>query len=374
VVSAASASVLATLRWAPDGPLPRRLEPLPQFSIARPGPTLEHVAASRVRTDPDGAVSVQGAPDPASGECLLLRVGETSAPVAVAPSGPGGRIIDFLTTGDGWTVLELVPGPPDQVVARGLGADGDTLWRTAATAGSADALDQLLVEHAGAALAVALGPPRRLVALGRNGAASVRELAGATAGCHVNGRGQVGFVGYDAATEARSWVTVAIETGERSVLEVDPEAAGGLDLPLGMDGDSRPYGNRYGTLVRIGADGRVDWELPVRDAIVDGDAVWIAHTEPDGLVARQLSAGGEPERLADGAQWRLAGRTAAGFVLHGGGELLTAGERAPAPSDVWSRHFELQTPSAPAVTDAGALDLATRGPDGLHVIRVEPTG
>ncbi len=389
-----SATVLATIPWAPAGPLPRRLAPLDESSIPSAGPALHHAAPSRVRTLPDGAVCVQSAPDPTTGECVLLRVdaGGVREPVRVQPSGtgPGWRLIDFLGGADGgWTLLELVPGPPDQVRARRVAADGTMAWRTEATAGSPDALDQLLVEHDGAILAVNGGPPRRVVALEADGAArEVQELADATADCFANGRGRVGFVGFDVATHARSWVTVQVETGARSVLELDAGSAWGLDLPIGMDGRGRPYGNRYGTLVRFGADGRIDWELEVKDAIVDEGGVWVAQSDASGagLVALPLSAPGRPPLRLDpegAGAWRLAGSAEPdAFVLHELGArpaaLVTVAadgsllDSSDAPPDVWLQWFELQTPSGPSVTDAGEVDLATRGPDGLYLIRVTP--
>jgi hypothetical protein len=394
VTGGASARLLATIPWAPDGPLPRRLAPLDESSIPSAGPTLQHAAPSKVRTLPDGAVCVQSAPDPTSGECVLLRVGADGVhePVRVQPSGagPGWRLIDFLSEADGgWTLLELVPGPPDQVRARRIAADGAKLWRTEANAGSPDALRQLLVDRGGSIFAVSGGPPRRVVALDADGEArDVQELADATGDCFANGTGRVGFVAFDVATHARSWVTVEVETGARSVLELDADSAWGLDLPLGMDGQGRPYGSRYGTLVRFGADGRVDWELEVKDAIVDENRVWVAQSAASGagLVALPLSAPDrQPLRLdpKGAASWRLAGRADPdAFVLHelgaSPGALVTVAadgsllDRWDAPSDVWLQWLELQIPSGPSVTDAGEVDLATRGPDGLHLIRVTP--
>jgi hypothetical protein len=389
-----TATVFATIAWAPAGPLPRRLAPLDESSIHSDGPALQHAAPSRVRTLPGGAICVQSAPDPASGECVLLRVDTDGVhePVPVRPSGtgPGWRLIDLLGGANGsWTLIELVPGPPDQVRARRIAADGTTLWRTSATAGSADALGQLLVEHGGAILAVSAGAPRRVVAIESDGRArEVQALSGATADCFANGRGAVGFVGFDAETDARSWVTVQIETAERSVVELQAGAAWGLDLPIGMDIHGRPYGNRYGTLVRFDRDGRVDWELEVKDAVVEEDHVWLAQSAQSGggLVVLPLSAPDrEPLRLdPDGARsWRLAGRAEPdAFVLHELGAhpaaLVTVAadgsvrNSSDAPPDVWLQSFELQTPTGPSVTDAGEVDLVTRGPDGLHLIRVTP--
>lgn len=45
---------------------------------------------------------------------------------------------------------------------------------------------------------------------------------------------------------------------------------------------------------------------------------------------------------------------------------------AAAPEDVWLRSFELQVPTGPSVTDAGEIDLVTRAPDALYVVRITP--
>ena len=42
----------------------------------------------------------------------------------------------------------------------------------------------------------------------------------------------------------------------------------------------------------------------------------------------------------------------------------------PAAPDVWMHWPDLQTPRGPAVTDAGEIDLATRTPEGLQLIRI----
>ena len=396
-----SATVLVSIPWEPEGPLPRRLEPLDISSIARPGPALSRAAPSRVRTHADGAVDVVSAPGE-SGDSVALRVDGPgwAEPVRLGPEAasiPGWRLIDILSSADGaWTVIELVPGPPDRVQVRRVAPDGTAIWQSAEPAGSPEALSQLLGERDGLVYAVGGGPSKQLVAIDSGGAANeLQALADTGAAIFMNGSGRVGFVSLDPGPETRSWVTVDSSTGERSTLAVDPSSAWGLDLPLGMDGDGLPYGNRYGTLVRFDADGRIDWELEVLDAVVDGAEVWVAQSGPagDGLVALPLS-GQAPSPVTLDSQsageprpWRLAGRGPTNsFVLYERGERSGAGRLAtigadgsliatePAPEDVWLRWFALPLPSAPSATDAGEGDLATRGPDGLYVIRVTPAG
>jgi hypothetical protein len=392
----ASASVLATIPWAPAGLLPRRLEPVRMSSVARPGPALLRSAASRVRTLADGAVCVLSAPDEDSGHCAALRLdaGGLRDPVWIGSEdgSPGWQIVDFLAAADGhWTVLERVPGPPDRVQVRRLDAAGATVWRAAATAGSPKALRQL-VEGADSVLAVTDGAPRRLVAIAADGTISdVQSLADADGECFANGRGALGFVGFDPGTGARSWVSVDIGDDTRRPVGLAAEDASILDVPLGMDAHGRPYGSRYATLARLDAAGHIDWQLEVAQAVVEDGGVWIAPPpQPDrGLVAIWL---GSPEQVSPMLDpgtpgvWRLAGLSGRdAFVLHECSDPAQAGTLAtlaadgslldttPAPDDVWLRWFDLQRPRGPTVTAAGEIDVATRGPHGLHIVRVTPS-
>ena len=83
--------------------------------------------------------------------------------------------------------------------------------------------------------------------------------------------------------------------------------------------------------------------------------------------------------------WRLVGRDSEGdFVLHGTTGANDAGVLAridhrgrvadlqPAGESVWLEWFDMQRPTGAAVTDAGEVDIATRGPGGLSVIRITP--
>jgi hypothetical protein len=223
------------------------------------------------------------------------------------------------------------------------------------------------------------------------GATDVLELSGASGPSFMNGRGRVGFVGSQTDSDTRSWVTVDVETGARSVLGLDPGSAWGLDLPLGMDGQGRPYGNRYGTIVRFDAGGQIDWELEVQDVIVNGQDIWVGQSAQGsrGALALPLSGRGtrQPRELNPSGddpsrRWRLVGHAPReSFVLYAGGNgagtVATVAadgsiDIAPASADVWLRSFDLQVPSGPSVTDASEVDLATRGPDALHVVRVTP--
>ncbi len=312
----ATATLLATIGWMPDGPLPRRLVPVRLSSAATAGPVPLHPAASRTRTLSGGAVCVLSVPEEASGRHAVVRVdavGTTSEPVWIAPESDaaGSEILDFLSTGDGWTVLESIPGPPDRVQARGIARDGTTTWRQAATAGSPEALRQLLEGPAGL-LAVAGGG---LVAIGDDGAMTELRPLEADGECFSDGRTRVGFVGWDEEREARSWVTEAIDGGERETVTLAPECVWALDVPLGMDAQGRPYGFGQHKLVRVDGGGRIDWELEVRHVAIEGDDVSIADSPGE---------------------------------------------------------FDLQNPRGPAVTADGSIDLATRGSDGVSLVRLTP--
>jgi hypothetical protein len=312
-----TATLLATIGWAPEGPLPRRLVPVRLSSAASSGPVPLHPAASRTRTLSVGAVCVLSVPEEGSGRHAAVRVdaaGATTEPVWIAPESdaPGYEILDFLSTRDaGWTVLELIPGPPDRVVARRIARDGTTTWRQAATAGSPEALHRLLEGPTG--LLAAAGD--RLVAIGDDGSLTELRPLEADGECFSDGRTRIGFVGWDEEREARSWVTEAIDGGERETVTLAPECVWALDVPLGMDAQGRPYGWGQHRLVRIDRAGRIDWELEVRHVAIKGDDVSIAE----------------------------------------------------APGD-----FDLQNPRGPAVTADGSIDLATRGPDGVSLVRLTP--
>jgi hypothetical protein len=167
------------------------------------------------------------------------------------------------------------------------------------------------------------------------------------------------------------------------------------DQLLGIDGEGRPYANRYGTFVRFDAAGRPDWELVVADAVARDDHVWVQTSSgsDEGIVALALSDAGramhlQPPDIGMPARWRLADvapgddafvlyarptREDAGVLASIGADGTPRGTR-PASSDVWLRSFDLQIPQPPAITDAGEIDLATRGPDGLSIVRVTPSG
>jgi hypothetical protein len=284
-------------------------------SIARDGPAEMEIAACRVRTLADGGLTVCSAVHPHTGEWVAVRVGPRGlgAPVTLRPADPhvaGWRLIDVAPgPSDSWVVAELAPGPPDQVVVRQVHGDGSPAWHFAATAGSDDAVDALLGVVDGAVLAAASG---RLVRFDDEGAmTAVRALQGVSGAVFMNGHGRAGFVSGTADTVDRGWATVDVRDGVRSDVALDPESAWGLDLPLGLDGDGHPYGNRYGTLVRFGADGRADWELGLGDLTVPG-------------------------------------------------------------LDLGPPSLEFQTPAGPAVTDAGEVDVVARDPGALYVVRVTP--
>lgn len=394
VSQGATAVVLARVAWEPDGPLPRRLEPSDTRSIPRRGPAMQHIADSSARTLPDGSVCVRSPADPSSGAYVAVRIhGDTQTSLRLAPADAptaGWRVIDAVGGPDGsWTVLESAPGPPDQVLVRRVGPDGTTVWQSGATAASPGSLKSLLVDGAANAYAVTAGDPPRLVKLDAGGEITdLRELAGAAGNVFMDGAGRVGFVEDDAEQEARWWVTIDVGTGESERLRLNHEERWGLDLPLGMAADGRPHGNRYGTIVRFDGDGRVDWELTVQDLVVDGRDVWAGWPTAEGATVEVLALAGDsagqthtftPAVEDRPRRWRLMGHVAPdAFLLYTGGEgartLVTDGSEqpTPAPEDVWLRSFELQVPTGPSVTDAGEIDLVTRGPDALYVVRLTP--
>ena len=156
-----SATLLATIPWAPDGPLPRSTVPVHLSSARRPGPRLERIAETWTRTLPDGAVCLHA-------RGVLVR-SDSSHAVALDPP-PGWRLLDAVGDADRtWTIAELVPGPPDVVRLRRLAPDGETLWRTESIAGSADAARELLTDG----IRGAVGGHRRRArrARGRDGTA-----------------------------------------------------------------------------------------------------------------------------------------------------------------------------------------------------------
>jgi hypothetical protein len=288
----------------------------------------------------------------------------------------GWRLIDYLGRADGsWVVVEALPGPPDRVGTRLIAADGAELWRREAGAGEPAALAQLLTDADEALYGVTSA--MALVAISaETGAVEARgELGGAG---FMNGAGTVGHLA------ERAWVTLDASSGERRELPLSD--ASGRDVALGMDAACRPYWSRRTTLWRTGPGGGRDWELEVRNAVLNGDSVWI---EQDGLLARELNAHGASVRLQappdEDRTWRLVGRAGAGFVLHGFTDASDPGVLAaisadstksivePAPDDVWVEWWDVQRPSDPCVTDAGEIDLAVRAPDGLHLIRITPS-
>ena len=160
-------------------------------------------------------------------------------------------------------------------------------------------------------------------------------------------------------------------------------------VPLGMDGAGRPYAELADALLRVGPDGGAQWRLPLGGAVVDGDDVWVAQPAAPGgeVVARSLTGHGTVALAPGEGAWRLAGRAGEdGFVLHDPGDhaspgrLVTAtaggfcSEPVPAPHDVWLQWYDLQPPRGPAVTAAGEIDLAIRGPEALYVVRLTPQG
>lgn len=390
---------MVTIGWAPDGPLPRRSEPVDVSSIAQPGLALQRTAASRPRTLPDGSLAVVSAPAPRSGTCTAVRVGAgaAEAPLSLGPAAselPGWRLLDFVAEpAGGWLVLEAVPGPPDEVRLRRLEADGATRWSTSERAGSDAALAQILTDGR-SSYVVTGGPAPRILTIGAGGPGeAIAELPGPASAHFMNGSGTVGFVGEDPASGARAWVTVDVGSGERARVEIDAADAWGLDLPIGMDGHGRPYANRHGTLVRFDARGRPDWELGVVDAVVRDERVWLRSGARSDAAIVVLARSGddrrvvlEPPDAGAPAYWRLADALPDddAFVLYARPSRADAGVLArvradgtlvsmrPAPEDVWRRTFDLQIPQPPAVTDAGEIDLATRGPNGLSIVRLTP--
>jgi hypothetical protein len=360
----AAARVLATIPWGSPGGLERRLEPLSRPSLAPRGAVAVHVAASPTRTLPGGAVCIAGGG-------ALFRVDPDGDRRSTA-LGRDAPLVDFFGLDDGtWVLLE--PGHVHRVAG-----DGTELWSAAA------ALGGLLCDAGGALFGVTEARPRRLVTIdGETGAADeVQDLDDAEGPCFMNGAGRVGY-----AAET-SWVTVDARTGE--VSETRLEEGSGMDHPLGLDAEGRSYWNRFATLRRLTPAGRADWELEAGQAIVDRGRVWIQQRPADGsLVALAPDPDAAAIALptpADGPRsWTLVGRGPGdSFVLHGSTGVSDSGVLArlgpdggvadvtPAGDSVWSEWFEMQRPDGASVTDAGDVDVATRGPDGLHVIRITP--
>jgi hypothetical protein len=354
-----SAALLATIPWAPEGPLPRSTVPVHLSSARRPGPRLERIAETWTRTLPDGAVCLHA-------RGVLVRSDRPQS-VALDPP-PGWRLLDAVGAADGtWTIAELVPGPPDVVRLRRLAPDGETLWRNESIAGSAEAARELLTDGSGALWATTAGELAALDAeTGRM--ETLHPLPGVNR--FMNGRAHVGYLTLDAEP---LWHTLDVRSGEQRTMTFAADAPRSLDLPLGVDAGDRPYGNRHGVLVRLDADGRPGWELPVAQAIIAGDEIWIQN---NGNVA---PLGGGPVIALPPGHWRLVGRRPEGtLVLHAteAGSLTTVDSAGatvhtePAAPDVWMHWPDLQTPRGPAVTDAGEIDLATRTPEGLQLIRI----
>jgi hypothetical protein len=410
--------VLATIPWGP--PAERRLTPVATSSLLSAGPALARAAATAIRTLPDGAVCI-AEPD-ATGAISLIRVeaGERT-PTVTAAIPPGAQLIDFLGLADGtWVLLETLPGPPDQVRVRAIAADGSARWSHGSTPGTPDALAGLLCDARGARFGVSGVSPRRLVTLDADtGAARGAQPIGDALGAYfMNGAGRVGYLAADGAEAAetaevvdgaetaevadgtddgpvRVWVSLDAREGRRRGVRLHQTS--GMESAIGMDAEDRSYWNRFATLLRRNRSGQVDWELEVAQAVVDGDRVWIQQRPEGGreLIALALSADPQagaapvtlrlPEDEPDRA-WHLAGREPDDiFVLHGTTGANDPGVLAridardgrvvdlrPAGQSVWLQWFDLQRPSRAAVTDAGELDIATRGPDGLSVIRITP--
>jgi outer membrane protein assembly factor BamB len=312
-----------------------------------------------MRTLPAGAVCIA---DAAGG--TLIHVDPSGDQHATAVPA-GGRLLDFLGLGDGtWALLDDGSG------ARRIAHDGTLLW-------SSDArLRGLLCDAEGALFGVS---DARLVALDAETGApdELQALDGADGPWFMNGAGRVGY------QVESSWVTVDARSGERS--EIRLEERSGMDYPIGLDADGRSYWNRFATLRRLAPDGRADWEFEAGQAIVDGDRVWVQQRPAGELVALALDANASPIALplpaGEERAWSLVGREPGdSFVLYGNdtGVLARIGPNgsvediSPAGNSVWLDWFEMQRPRGAAVTDAGELDIATRSPDGLHLIRLTP--
>ncbi|HEX3688459.1 MAG TPA: hypothetical protein VHV28_02140 [Solirubrobacteraceae bacterium] len=157
---------------------------------------------------------------------------------------------------------------------------------------------------------------------------------------------------------------------------------------VGLRSPAAPSSAEYAA-VRIDGDGHVGWELT--DLVVDGGNIWAGRPLHEGTGVEVLALTGDsagetqtftPAEEDRPRRWRLTGHAAPdAFVLYTGGEgartLVTGGsdgsERiSAAPDDVWLHAFELQVPTGPSITDAGEIDLVTRGPDALHVARITP--
>jgi hypothetical protein len=392
----ATAAVLTTIPWPRDGE--RRLEPVSTSSLIDPGHPLARAAHVPMRTLPDGVVCLA---EPAStgGGISLIRVpldgGRRST--ALLPGPPGWRLIDFIALQDnGWVVLEAVPGPPDQVRVRRIATDASTAWTNQVNAGTPEALSGLLCAGQGAVFGVTGTAPRRLVRLEADTGATrdALDLRDADGACVMNGAGRLGYLSGNVADGGRLWVTVDARTKDREATRL-PDGSG-MEYAIGLDAAGRSYWHRFATLVCRGRNGEAEWELEVAQAIVDGDRVWVQQRPSGGrqLVALPLAA--EPDTAGSAVilnlpdseptrAWRLVGRDSEGdFVLHGTTGANDAGVLAridhrgrvadlqPAGESVWLEWFDMQRPTGAAVTDAGEVDIATRGPGGLSVIRIRP--
>jgi hypothetical protein len=394
-MSTATAALAASIRWLPEGPLPRVRAPAHVSSMLPVGPVLERVAPCRVRVVPGGGIVVLSAPDPESGASVAVALSGSSVEsvLRLSPDAPaaGWRLLDLLpAAGGGWTVLELVPGSPDHVVTRAYGADGEARSAVSIEAGSPDAPRQLLGVRDGRTLAVIGTSERRVVALGDGGTeATVLTLERPGGELFMNGAGAVGYVSFDPATEIRSWVTVELDGSGQTAIDLAAAGAWGLDVPIGMDAQGRPYGNRYGTLVRFDAGGAVDWQYDVRDVAIAGEDIWISQPGASGAapVARELRSGRTvPLPVGDDPAWRLLVRPGdddrLAVYLPGDGSMSGSVTTVapdgsplgtvPASADVWLDTCDGQLPSGASVTDLGDVVLATRCPSALHLVLLKP--
>ena len=349
-----------------------------------------------MRVSPAGDVALLAADQ--SGIARFDALGQPG-PVTRLPRR--ASIADYLASADGSVVLLEHEGGRN--VLRGVGPDGEEVWRRSGPAGIraldwdalAGSFGGLLADGAGNVFLVAERPQAAVARIGGDGTLEpVAELGPPGAAPQMDEAGRLFTVGYDPETRRRSWNMIDPASGEREVVPCDGEASDALALPVGVDRHGRAYGAASTTVTCVDG-GRVAWRFSSSGAVPleDGTVLSAMPAGPQALEVVGWNAGAARERfplelprVADGRElsWRLIGTTPdRGHVVWGAdggggaGALAVLGPDGelreladPAPDDARLRGWSLAAARDWRVDAGGRLYLPAAGPDSVAVLRL----
>lgn len=350
----AFAEVVGFVRWDPSELL-EIVWPTPTDSNIWPL-AMKHAEAD-LRALPDGSPQLTLRN---SAGAQVVRLG--AEPTQVVVSTEASIVDAVLTPEENVVVLEKVDH--NTFTVRHMTPDGTTTWKHSYSGkpGDHDGVryhSKLLVDSRGQVFVSTRGS---LIRVNDAESTVVAEWPGMNAVACPDGR-----IGYVRIGRARDWVVLDLDTAEETAVQLSEE----LDDVIGVDVEGQVYWRSFGKIARMTPDGDVDWLVTSRGIAVSeefGATILLDQNEfgigMGRLAGRSDDGGYVFYQAVQGSYGKLSHVDRHGRLLR----------TEPAPEDIWLTMDIAQRPGFSSVTPDGAVLIAVRSKQGVHVVRLTKEG